>query len=60
MLRSVARGLFIVDIAEELFPSGSAIKTHGGDVLAKPEIRDRVEPISMNAYPRTKSDTATV
>ncbi|WP_291377950.1 response regulator transcription factor [Demequina sp.] len=45
MLRAVARGLSNVEIAAEFFLSEATVKTHVGNILAKLEVRDRVQAV---------------
>ncbi|MCB2411905.1 response regulator transcription factor [Demequina sp. TTPB684] len=45
MLGAVARGLSNGEIAEEFFLSEATVKTHVGNILAKLEVRDRVQAV---------------
>ena len=55
ILRLLARGMTNAEIAETLFVSETTVKTHVGRVLAKLELRDRVQAV-IYAYEHGVAD----
>lgn len=47
MLHAVARGLSNGEIAAEFVLSEATVKTHVGNILAKLEVRDRVQAVIL-------------